>query len=111
MLLCAFFRVKPTIMLAGKGAVDSRRVDFAPGLAPQILVAADVASAGVGVVDGCEPPAVDVQKLRDFAASVLIVAAADQANVLPVQPRQPNLRRTLDAIVPHRNLDPFVHNR
>ena len=91
--------------IAGKGTVDSRCKDFAPGLALQIPVAADVVSVGVGVVDGGEPPAVGVQKLTDFAASVLIIAAVDQANILAVQPHQPDLRRTLDVIASFRNLD------
>ena len=91
--------------VSGKGAVDSRRVDFTPGLALQIPVAADVVSVGVGVVDGGEPPAVGVQKLTDFAARVFIVTAVDQADVLHIQSHQSDLRRTLDVIASFRNLD------
>jgi len=49
--------------VTGKGAVDPRRIDFTPGLALQILIAADVVSIGVGVVDSGEPPAVGIQNL------------------------------------------------
>ena len=84
--------------MAGKSAVNPRRIDFSPGLPLQIPVSADVSSVGVGVIDGGKPPAVGVQNLPDFAASVLIVAAVNQANALPSQPYQPDLCRTLDVM-------------
>jgi len=97
--------------VAGKSTVNPRHVDFAPGLSLQIPVAADVVSVGVGVVDGGEVPAVGVQNLPDFTPRVLIIAAVDQADLLPVQPHQPDLRRTLDVIALLRNLNQFVHNQ
>ena len=82
----------------GKGAVNPWSVNHAPGLALQILIAADVVSVGVGVVDGGKPPAVGFQKLPHLTPCVLIVAAVNQANVLLVQLHQPNFCWTLDVV-------------
>ena len=84
--------------MTGKDAVNSRSVDFAPGLSLQILIAANMVSIGVGVVDGREPPAAGVEKLPDFSSGILVVATVNQANILLVQLHQPNFGRTLDVI-------------
>ena len=81
-----------------KIALDPRRINPASGLPLQIFVAADVVGIGVRVVDGSELPAVRVKNLADLAAGVLVVPTVDEADVLPVQADEADLRGALDVI-------------
>ena len=70
---------------------------------------ADVIRVGMCVIDCPKPPAVCVQYLAHFSPRFLVVAAVDQANVVPIQFNQPDLRRALDKIAAICDLVQFVH--
>ena len=94
----------------GEGTVDARGVDPAPGLPLQIAVAADVVRVGGGVVNGLERPAVSVQNLPDLPPCVLVAAAVDEADLLPLQPHQADVGGTFDVVGLLRELYQFVHS-
>ena len=90
--------------MPSKVAVDTGRIDFAPGLLLQILIAADMVGVGMGVVDGGETPIVSIQNLAHLAACILVISGINQANIGAIQPHKSNFRRALNIIAVLCNL-------
>ena len=95
--------------MTGEITLHTRGVDPAPSLLLQVVVPADVVGVGVGIVDSAQVPAVGFQDLAHLAPCVLVAAAVNEADIVPLQAHQTDLGRALDVITLFGNLDQLIH--